>query len=348
MVRHHSHAVKRYAVINAGFLLLCGLLSPVRAQQNDIWTDAQVQAYFGTTWDWRTEDLSQWVGYYGARILVPWIIDHAGGIPVSGTDMPQPTRGWRLYEKHLSCVDYGQPQSCLTGLPGTILPHFSLYNIYTGTLRTFVFLDVPQQDDERVLLATDAVTAGSQGGPSDYGLFLNVGDLAGTLATTSNARNEGYSGLVRALYGKWVVVDREISYDPFPIPNDLVFQYSVWGVRQERIELSGELTERAIDTEHPLDDPYAELNFVIGAGGTIIKNLAGAASFATDMRKREQELRAHHYDGLADASLAMADLTARVGIPATLIVSGLQIVSAFTKTFLGGPSVQYTPKTMTV
>jgi hypothetical protein len=337
---------RHYAIVIA--VLLGGAADPARAQQNDIWTQSQVEQYFSATWDWRTVDPTQWVSYYGAPILVPWTADHAGGIPVAGTDMPQPTKGWRLYEKHLSCVDYGLAPSCLTRQPGTLLPHFSLYNVYAGTLRTFVFMDRAQVQDERILFATDVVTAGSNGGPSDHGLFLNVGDLATPLSAKTAARNSGYSSLVNALYGKWLVYDREISYDSTAIPNNLVFYNTVWGIRQEKITLQGELTERAVEAEQPASDPFAELEFVVGAGGTIVKRVAGATAFATEMKKREEYLRGHNYTNLADAAAGLATATEQVGIVVSVIVAGLEIINSFTKTFGGGNSVQYTPKSMSV
>lgn len=333
-------------------IIATGVPIVARVQDAEIWTEEDVKSYFQNTWDWTTNDRKQFTTYWGEPLAPPWETDASVGVPVSGKNKPLPTQGWRLYEKHLNCTDYGQSEGCKPSEGGktNLFPHFSLYNIYMGVLRTFIFLNREQEDDARVLVGTDVVQGASNSNIVDYGLFLNSGDLAGTFSTKTINRNRGYATVVPAYLGRWVVVDRQISYDPSEIPRDLRFFFYTNGHRQEQIHLTGQLVEsapNAIDKEWRLNDPSAYFDFVIGAGGTVAKRLGDVQQLADSLQSKADWLQANGWTKLGDATESTAKAAAQGGPYVALVVAALEIVNSVSKYF-GSLETQYTPKAMTV
>ena len=145
------------------------------ASQGDIWTDAEVKRYFRTTWDWRTTDPTNFPTFYGTPSILPWTPDAAAGVHVAGNDVPQPTDGWRLYDKHLDCTDYGMPPNCLdlvepgSGAILSVLPHFSFVGADDVALREHAV-------EKRPSFYGRITTADYNDGHGDLALWLFQGE----------------------------------------------------------------------------------------------------------------------------------------------------------------------------
>jgi len=320
----------------------------------DIWTEEDVATYFASgVWDWRVMDRREFTTYWGEPIQPPWETDATLGIPVGGANLPDPRKGWRLYERHLNCADYGQPNApCTPEEEGvsTVFPHFSLYNIYTGTLRTLIYPHLPGGlgNDIRFAVTSDVVQGPGYTGFHTIGLFLNKGQYATSWAERDAELSRGYSTIMPA-YPKWIAVDRILSYDPSDPPPDLGITFRIHGLREDQLSISGILTEttNTTESEHPHEDLLSYIDFVGGAYGAVssaVKTVDSNLKLAEELDKRSDTLNNKGYTDLSSAVAAVADVVIVPGTAIAAIVGASGIVSAFVD-LLGGKSTQYTPKT---
>lgn len=323
----------------------------------DIWSDEQVEKYFQSTWDWRVDHPRNFQNFWGQLLVSPWKTDNIVGINCTGTNKPDPKEGWRLYEKHLNCLDYGLEslEDCEKELYDeytVIFPHFSLYNIYMGVLRTFIWIREGQQNDIRLLINSTVADANDPSLTSAYGLSLNQEQPATPITAKRTDLNTGTSTVITAFYGRWAIIERELSYDPGSIPDNLAFHYSIYGLRENELRLTGELIEdkeEQINEESPIGkkELFSYLGFTMNSIGAMNKRLSKAkmgeefSEKATILEDKGHSLAA---DGLRLASKALGFSSSPLGF----LAASAEVLFSFRNTFSGDQSVQYTPQSFKV
>lgn len=170
----------------------------------------------GSAWNWQRNDVFK--DFNNIQLLSPWAADQHFGLDVTGYTHP-PEDGWRLYIKRLTCADY------IEGCDNRDLPqyedrrnfpYFALYNLHTGVMRIFVYINKPNFTGSKQLLVTSSLL--QDGSLSDFGLSLQETDFSLPLAEKDEQQNVQVS-IVPSFVNKWAVLERTFSYDPSVPPN---------------------------------------------------------------------------------------------------------------------------------
>jgi len=185
-------------------------------------------------WDWTNPNT--YFDYYHNSIESPF--DAGYSIGIYTPEKPTRDLGWRLYIKRLECIDYRN--DCTTGvIDEGRYPFFILYNIYTGTLRHFIYIqDTNYSGDKQHIIKTTIPN-------TDHGMFLHEGEYAYSLEEKHEDFNQGFFGesstsVLPAYTKKWAVFDRTISYDPSPIDPYIVYKVYFDAYAKSDVQLSGE------------------------------------------------------------------------------------------------------------
>ena len=198
---------------------------------------------YNPRWNW--QDRNGYANWYGVGLPPPWGASHHIGVNVTNYDHPT-NQGWRLYTKRMTCedsnVDCSNDPLRSDNVNDGPMPYFALYNIHTGLLRTFLYINEENYTGDQKLVANIGVV---QEGPyvSDLGYAKDLFSNALSLAITENSDNAVPIIYVSpALFNRWVVIDQEITYSPTePIANGLMFSIDFSGVAETDIEVGGDL-----------------------------------------------------------------------------------------------------------
>ena len=190
----------------------------------------------GTAWDWQRDDV--YSDFNNIQILSPWKSDQHFGVDVTGYRHPA-ADGWRLFVKRLSCDDYIEGCS-IADLPDyedrRNFPYFALYNIHSGQLRIFVYINKPNFTGSKQLVVTSSIT--DTGFLSDYGLSLQETDFSLPLTEKDQQQNQQVF-IMKSFVNKWAVMDRHLSYDPNAIPSSLALELFFEEKVTEEVNLAG-------------------------------------------------------------------------------------------------------------
>jgi hypothetical protein len=198
---------------------------------------------YSPRWNW--QDQNAYSNYYNISLFPPWGADAHLGVDV--TNYNHPTHlGWRLYTKRMSCADYtincSSDQNTSNNVNDGPMPYFTLYNIHTGLLRTFIYINKANYSADQKLVANHGVVQQGNYAPDlDYASDLLSNALS--LAISENQEDaEPIVHVTPALFQKWVIIDQELSYSPTkPIANGLMFSLNFDGIAQSSIDVAGDL-----------------------------------------------------------------------------------------------------------
>lgn len=221
----------------------------------------------GNAWDWSRNDV--YFDFNEVPILSPWSSDQHFGLDVTQYVHPAED-GWRLFVKRLTCSDYIEGCS-QTDLPEyedrRNFPYFALYNIHSGQLRIFVYINKPNFTGSKQLLVTSSIN--QNGSISDYGLSLQETDYSQTLESKNQQQNVQIS-VMKSFVNKWAVLERSFSYDPEKIPTNLSLELFFEEKVNQEINLSGTF-EFSLGSQQS-NGSKDLLSTILKAPGTIKKN----------------------------------------------------------------------------
>ena len=223
MLKLGSIIGKDMRIINVAYLLICVFVSsavhggtppppppPPAADEPPAFYDPVVAA-----WDWTDEnaftDLLKTSGEYG--ISTPWDTLNHFGLHITG-NRPKYEDGWRLVSRRLNCGDISD--GC--GNPNMLMdnyPHFVIYNLYTGVMRVFVYIDEFVQAGEDTIEVSYSIAniLDNVGDSSvDIGWMSNELELAVPNEDVKPGNLTGHVMFNKLQDHDWYVMDIPLSY----------------------------------------------------------------------------------------------------------------------------------------
>ncbi|WP_078082901.1 hypothetical protein [Microbulbifer mangrovi] len=190
---------------------------------------------------WWEED-AEFKTFYGATILSPWVAGNSHGVDVLNNIHPT-AQGWRLYVKRFTCLDYGV--TC--NLDGPVspqdgdMPYFALYNIHTGLLRTFIYINEPFYNGESILKTRFSIT-GPNSSSSQFLKSVLANNYNNTLLSESPASVEHIGS---AISDSWLVLDNYLSYVPLAtdiMEDNVNFRFDLLRSTQSQVKTTGDFS----------------------------------------------------------------------------------------------------------
>lgn len=291
-------------------------------------------------WDWNDLTSQNWRDYHGGQIQTPWSTSNHFGMDLSVTKLC-PEDGWALYDKKMTCSDWFEG-GCDPSTPVTserTTPYFSLYNIYTGQLRSFFLLGGSNLPENKVLIRLSVKEGKSV---STYSAFLNhfdrVQPYKRDVPDTSYPINTLHSWS-----NGWAVVEHLISYNP-NVPNDNTnFQFEIYGLTESQIKLGGDFSF-TIDRDDIENSPEHSISSVWGSLKDAGKAYKDPVSWAKDAEKEAIKLK---NKGSEESSTAYVELGEKLSNIASTISAGSGVLGAINagaslyNAFTGGSTIQF-------
>lgn len=315
------------------------------------------------TWNWEADDAfielinnSSTTNDYS--ISEPWADSDHFGVKVT-TQKPTYEKGWRLVRKRFVCPDK-HGDSCVD--PNRLtddLPHFILYNVYTGVFRAFIYLTGDNINSGNALLAkysfVDVHTNSSHDSTLEFGLFANDQSISVPINEITSVHNSNQEQVTTAFFRNWLVLDIPTSYDPNLNPSlrpHLALRIQLYSRSVTDFSARGEL-QFMLGGSY-LSDQYLDDRTVLGSSKA--SNLIGAVTSAADkynevrgqgeeisnfLTSKSTSLRqsGNAYErrlGLEMANIATIAIGASTG--AAIVQSGVSLVSAFSDNGSAGSS----------
>lgn len=290
-------------------------------------------------WNWNSNLSTNW------PVIPPWSQSMHFGYDLSKTKMCYED-GWRLYSKKLTCADWFDDDCSNISNDTYVDPVFSLYNIYTGHLRTFIYMREAFDNDYKTLVKLEVVSGSSK---STYGLLLN--DLDNAIAypdkENENFENLGQLSALGPFGQKWAVVEHYISYDPEIPESGLVFKFTISGHERSELSLGGEFSF-TIDQNAIENNQHMTLSSAVGALKDAGKAYKEPADWAKDTLKEGEKLKASGIkdsspvkESLGDDLMQMAGLMASGSSTLGVLNAGASILGALNNSSTGGFQTLY-------
>jgi hypothetical protein len=193
-------------------------------------------------WDWTLEQ-----SFVGSDTVYPF---NSSALGAYSNYAHCSEDGWLLYTRKLYCTDNVADDSICDSEPDRnankpVVPHFALYNKYTGLLRFFVWIPTELSGST---VSVDSLTFNlelvERTSPDDsFPVLINnedplrpldqVGQVAGAAQATATIINEGTTG-------KWTALDYYTTYPGENYPYDeMAFKITTYGFDETEIQLSG-------------------------------------------------------------------------------------------------------------
>lgn len=241
-------------------------------------------------WDWYSDDFKDFDGRYMDK---PWFSDSHVGVSMETNKMCYED-GWRMLTRRFKCEDYYTNKECSEGAvsrPGSYKPKFALYNIHTGVVRFFLYMDSAVSQTQRIQLNLSL----DQGSFSnDYGLFLIDNDEV----TAYNEKNEETNAgkvMVFPAYGlspqspKWIIFDKYLSYEPDTNPvSGLQFNIYMDGIEESLLKLGGDFNFQFSELQTTQEKSVMET--LIGSADGVVKAYASVSELASDLKAKGNKM----------------------------------------------------------
>lgn len=251
-------------------------------------------------WDWYADEFKDFDGRYMDK---PWFSDAHIGVSMETNPMCYED-GWRMMSRRFKCTDFYSDTQCAGAVsrPGSYKPRFALYNIHTGVVRFFLYVDSGVAQTQRVQLSFSM----DQGSSShDYGLFLNDNDEVTIYGEKSTATNTG-KVMMFPSYGlseqapKWLVFDKYLSYEPNKTPDDgLQFNIYIDGIEESAINLAGDFDFKIEEVQASSEKSVVET--LVDSADDVMKAYSSVSEFSSDLQDKgnamiNKELEDSGYD----------------------------------------------------
>ncbi|NVK43206.1 MAG: hypothetical protein HWE39_18325 [Oceanospirillaceae bacterium] len=251
-------------------------------------------------WDWYSDDFKDFDGRYMDK---PWFSDSHIGISMTNNPMCY-ENGWRLMTRKFKCSDFYTTEECLGAIarPGSYKPRFALYNIHTGVVRFFLYVDSGVPQTQRVQLSFSM----DQGSNShDYGIFLNDNDESTIYEEKSTETNTGKI-MIFPSYGlsenapKWLIFDKYLSYEPNKHPDSgLQFNIYIDGIEESALNMEGNFEFKIEEVQSTKEKSVVET--LLDSADDIMKSYSSVSELSSDLKTKgnamiDKELKDSGYD----------------------------------------------------
>lgn len=329
---------------------LTALVSDSKGNQIQRQSKVTLLVQQGTAWNWQRSDVFR--DFNNVQLLSPWAADQHFGVDVTGNTHP-PEDGWRLYIKRLTCSDYieGCDNASLPQYEDRRnFPYFALYNVYTGVMRIFVYINKPNFTGSKQLVVTTSIL--ESGSLSDFGLSLQESDFSLPVDQKDAQQNVQVS-VIQSFVNKWAVLERSFSFDPAVPPADLSLNLYFEERQIQDVQLSGEFQFTLTSQQRAGGKDL--LSALMKAPGTVKKHKKDVVNTGNDIKDVAADLAASADLRLPDGFIDRADkfgdfLIDNAGSFGAIagFVGGLDFLSGFSNLLGKSSSVQYGSGTITL
>jgi hypothetical protein len=165
------------------------------------------------------------------------------------------------------------------------MPYFALYNIHTGTLRTFIYVNKNNYTgDEKLIVTVRLKRAGQSTDATGYGLFIN--SEGRTLSERGS--QQAHEHVLPAYYGHWTVFDQEASFDDLsPIEDGMLLEIGYDGVSESEINLGGEFY---LEKEAVLSKESGGLEAIGGDLGKVVEKFDKPSAIVNGLAARGDKM----------------------------------------------------------
>ncbi|MGI4823227.1 MAG: T9SS type A sorting domain-containing protein [Janthinobacterium lividum] len=253
-------------------------------------------------------------------INAPWVGASNGVLLRIANDQDYTrARGWELLRMNLG------------GVTAVVMPHFILYNKYTGTIRTFFYLDNSAgtyTNGAFVSMSHSTANGGNNSGvlalakktlltPEKYLSSTDNDDEIITYVTKLTSQNGG-----------WIVADFTAGYDPNSANsryNSQALEFSVYGVTKNEIVLKGDFNFKT-DKDDGLgfagkksvvvkDDPAKSVKTFLATGQKVLGVVDKVSSFADKFAAKSLKTSRNTKTVSPVASTTAADNASKAAAP---------------------------------
>lgn len=275
-------------------------------------------------WDWTKHD---W--FTSRSISSPFVSSNHTGVDVT-TDHCQPEDGWVLFIRKIMNTDTENTteDTCMELRAGQ--KYFSLYNRYTGILRTFIYhqdANFNSGDYFRVIME---VSEGNQENPyAKHGLFNIAGAVSYSNEEINGMSTNQIEYYCNYITRGWIVVDIPLSYYKFAGDGPYYLNYFVNSVDKATITLDGTFDLKSGD--------YIDENPDITTG---VSNLSGHIKHVTNTKNNIQgvgedltriggELQGGLNDSLGNSLVNLGNAITSITSPFDVVFEGFQFLASF-------------------
>jgi hypothetical protein len=231
-----------------------GNISEIQGKKAQGQTALTLQANYTPSWDWRIR--SNYIDYDGNSIPMPFDAGHNMGVDLTNSGGCQPSDGWRLLAVRMGPSTYPTvPHSTTNGIQpndtGAGNPYFVLYDIYTGTLRVFIYIGTPHFNNGQVFVLYSEIAQSQQwhtnpipsSEATTAGLLLNSAGAYSIPMSLANTKTNGVREYVvpgLAQSRTWIVKDYNLSFDRnLSQYKSLFFNVLVESIDSTKVSLGG-------------------------------------------------------------------------------------------------------------
>lgn len=285
-------------------------------------------------WDWRDNN------WYTDRLIpTPFLNVNNTGIDVT-LDNCSPDDGWCLFKRRIMNTDgeNSVEDTCMQLYPAQ--KYFSLYNKYTGVMRTFIFHEQPNMNSGDYFRIVMEISDGDENNSYPHHGYFNIaGPVSYSNQEVTSLTANQVEFYCKYIDRGWLVVDLPLSFYKIYGDGAYFLNYFVYSVDKASINLEGTFE---IESQQFVADNTSFFTSLSSAVDNLkhisnIKNNINSAG--NEIKGTGMKLQGGSNDQLGDMLVSVGTAMMTGSTPLGVILGGTQLISSLFN--FGGPSLKY-------